>query len=91
MTAETNKHIHLPSLSLRKLAERLNEIVAENEQRGWSARNDSPVVLELLREGKTRMLRSRFFPIDHASSALLTLRDGGHVMTIAARERDERS
>lgn len=56
--------------TLRQLAERLNAIIAENDKRGWSERNDLPAAIEVTRTTKTgRHKASLVYSISYVSSA----------------------
>jgi hypothetical protein len=56
------------AMSLRALRDRLNEVIEENERRGYASRNDLPVYLRLQR-GRN----SWYVPVQHATSSMLTV------------------
>jgi hypothetical protein len=57
-------------MTLLELQKRINEVVAENERRGWAERNNNQVIVEVARPGKRRR---RYFPIEYVSGAQLGL------------------
>ena len=59
--------------TLRQLASRLNEIIAENDARRWSERNDLPAVIAIIKHTPTRKVRQTFYEVDYVSSAMHTI------------------
>lgn len=80
-------------MTLRELHARLGEIIAENEQRGWGERNDSPMYVCVQQE-KTptgRLRRDKFIPIHFACSAWVGLRDGEKLINCVALEANRKA
>lgn len=75
-------------MTLKKLQARVNEIIAENERRGWSDRNDLPVIVRVQRRTPTNRVRNRFIPIQYMSSAQLTVYNKKCVELIAEEESE---
>jgi len=74
-------------MTLLELQRRVNDIIAENDRRGWPERNDMPIVIEYRRDTK-RFLR-HFFEADSFSSIQYSI-DGHHYCgVIAIDERKE--
>jgi len=71
-------------MSLRKLHQRLGEIIEQNESQGWDHRNDLPVVLRINRGGRRK---DWFCPIERVGSSMLGL--GREFKCIAAETWDK--
>jgi hypothetical protein len=65
--------IDMAQRTLRQLAERLNAIIAENDSRGWSERNDLPAMVQIIRHTPTRRVRNTYFEVSYVSSAQHTI------------------
>jgi hypothetical protein len=68
----------MKTTTLKELAARLNSIIAENEARGWSERNDLPVVIEvspLPRQPRQHFKSAKMYYVDYASSAMTGFTD----------------
>lgn len=82
-------------MTITQLRNRLNAIIAENEQRGRAERNELPVLVETHERYQTptgkRKDRRAFFPLESASSSRLHFSPGSgfdvepsHYMTLNA-------
>lgn len=76
-------------MTLYELQKRINEVVTENEKRGWLERNNMPVAVELART-KTHYGRTitDVIPMGYLMSAQLTVGNHNFGATITAREND---
>jgi hypothetical protein len=83
---EAGTKIHIPTeeimyqpknpMTLRQMAARLNQIIAENDRRGRSERNDLPVVVEIPRKSeKGNLLKSHFAQVGFVNSCQNGLHD----------------
>jgi hypothetical protein len=61
-------------MTLKELADRLNEIVEFNKERGWPERNDLPAMIEVTRKGKRRKNSHYFTEIHYVSSCQFGLK-----------------
>lgn len=63
------------SMTLKQLAARLNEVIAENENSGRAERNDLPAMIRVSPPARKKGQRHRapkFYGIDYASSHMTT-------------------
>lgn len=60
------------ALTLTALRDRLDEMIAENDRRGWSERNQTPVVVEIPQPKTStgRLRDSEYVPIMYGSGSL---------------------
>ena len=64
------------AITLRQLQQRLTSIVAMNDETYPNEnRNDLPVVVEKVRRGKNRNLKSRYYAIHHANGVATSFGD----------------
>lgn len=75
-------------MTLLELQKRINDMVAENKERGHDDVNFTPVVFRLYRQGKVKRLRPRWFRVNGMSSGRITIGTDAFV-EISGREDAE--
>lgn len=74
-------------MTLKQLAKRLADIVAENDKHGWSERNDLPALVRISRQGGGRRKQDHFYTeITYVDSSQLGLKERKFCGTITVRE-----
>jgi len=69
-------------MSLVELRDRLSDIIAENDRRGWSERNDLPVYVQIERSKPNRSVENHYVPIQYALGSMCRMLDQDGEKTI---------
>ncbi len=79
-------------MTLKELHKRLGEIISQNDERGWSERNDLPMVVAinpLPRFKGQHYKNAKRFPIKYASSAQCGMEGHNPFMELVAEQSAE--
>lgn len=77
-------------MTLKQLHQRLGEIIAEHDARGWSDRNDQRVVVKIAGQTPKGRIRNRYFVLNYARTGSVGFGGAPELFSeVEANEKDE--